>query len=109
MNLKNKMLNVLRLIKGWKVEDISGDDPDVQIRKVALDWFDEKFQENVVEVNKAFDQFRLSEGLMRLYNFIWNDFFSWLLEIVKPAYGRSEEHTSELQSRGHLVCRLLLE
>lgn len=93
-NFCNKMWNGLRLIKGWKVEDFSEDDTDVQIRKVALDWFEAKFQENVVEINKAFDQFRLSEGLMRLYNFIWNDFFSWLLEIVKPEYGGSVDRKS---------------
>lgn len=93
-NFCNKMWNGLRLIKGWKVEPASGTDTDVQIRKVALDWFEQKLQETILQVNKDFEQFRLSEGLMHLYNFIWNEFFSWLLEIIKPAYESSVDPES---------------
>lgn len=93
-NFCNKMWNGLRLIKGWDTVPAEPGDPEAEIRKAALDWFEEKFKTEIRKINQDFEQYRLSEALMDLYNFIWNDFFSWLLEVVKPDYGKPVDETS---------------
>lgn len=81
-NFTNKIWNALRLIKGWEVK--SGDDDS--LNNVFL-WFDAKLNQTLLEIEKLFEEFKLSEALMTTYNFIWNDFCSWYLEMVKPIYG----------------------
>lgn len=81
-NFTNKIWNALRLIKGWEVK--SGEDDSLY--NVFL-WFDSKLNKTLVEIEQQFEAFKLSEALMTTYNFIWNDFCSWYLEMIKPVYG----------------------
>ena len=79
----NKIWNAFRLVKGWEVSD--KDTPAENT--LALDWYANKFDLALAEINDHFDKYRLSDALMTTYKLIWDDFCSWLLEAVKPDYG----------------------
>ena len=79
----NKIWNAFRLIEGWEVAEI--EQPDYAV--IAIDWYHAKFQKTLVEIEDHFSKYRLSDALMTTYKLIWDDFCSWLLEMVKPAYG----------------------
>ena len=79
----NKIWNAFRLIKGWKV-DPTIEQPETA--KIGLAWYEAKFQKAVAEIEDHFSKYRLSDALMTIYKLIMDDFSSWLLEIVKPAY-----------------------
>ena len=79
----NKIWNAFRLIEGWEVAEIK--QPEYAV--IALDWYHAKFQKTLVEIEDHFSKYRLSDALMTTYKLIWDDFCSWLLEMVKPAYG----------------------
>ena len=81
-NFSNKIWNSFRLIKGWEVAEI----PQPKSSKIAIDWYKAKFQKVQQEIEKSFEQYRISEALMSIYKLIWDDFSSWFLEMVKPAY-----------------------
>ena len=105
-NFSNKMWNALRLLKGWEVTDA-----DHQSEKDALAsmWMAQKISAAYDELSKNFSEFRLSEGLMSLYNLIWNDFCSWYLEMIKPQYGE-KIHSATLAQAIQLysdLCTLL--
>lgn len=93
-NFCNKMWNGLRLIKGWPVVAEDDNREELAIRKTALTWFEDNLSENAALIQQDFDKYRLSEAVMRLYNFIWNDFFSWLLEVIKPPYEKPIDQES---------------
>ena len=78
----NKIWNAFRLIDGWKVAQI----PQPEYAATATDWYQAKFQKTLVEIEDHFSKYRLSDALMTTYKLIWDDFCSWLLEMVKPAY-----------------------
>jgi valyl-tRNA synthetase len=78
----NKIWNAFRLIKGWEVTDIE----QPINAKVAIEWFDNKFQKTLAEVNDDFEKYRISDALMATYKLVWDDFCSWYLEMIKPAY-----------------------
>src|SRR5690606_28873777 len=80
----NKIWNAFRLIKGWEVNN-EIEQPDSS--KVAVEWFEAKFHKELAEIEDLYSKYRLSEALMATYKLIWDDFCSWLLEMVKPAYG----------------------
>ncbi|HLT54282.1 MAG TPA: class I tRNA ligase family protein, partial [Flavobacteriaceae bacterium] len=80
----NKIWNAFRLVKGWEV---SNDIEQPESSKVAIEWFEAKFQQTLLEIEDHFSKYRLSDALMATYKLIWDDFCSWLLEMVKPAYG----------------------
>ena len=82
-NFSNKIWNAFRLIKGWEVSEAI---EQPQSAKIAIDWYQAKFQQTLVDLEKSFDQYRISEALMSTYKLIWDDFSSWFLEMVKPAY-----------------------
>ncbi len=82
-NFCNKLWNALRLIKGWETADI----PQPEMNALAYRWLDEKSSVVLEKLEEDFKQFRLSEVLMDLYKFIWDDYCSWYLEMIKPAYG----------------------
>jgi len=90
-NFCNKIWNAFRLIKSWNVcNDLSEFDKVDQIPEeahIAVLWFDQKLDAASVEMADLFSKYRLSEALMVIYRLFWDDFSSWLLEIVKPAYG----------------------
>ena len=78
----NKIWNAFRLIKGWEVKDI----PQPLHAKNALDWYDEKFKYALTQIEDHFEKYRLSDALMTVYKLVWDDFCSWLLEMIKPNY-----------------------
>ncbi|MBT4217112.1 MAG: valine--tRNA ligase [Flavobacteriales bacterium] len=82
-NFSNKIWNSLRLIKGWEVKDI--DQPESA--KQAISWFDSKISRSIINIDKSYSKYRISEALMITYKLVWDDFCSWYLEIVKPTYG----------------------
>lgn len=78
----NKIWNAFRLIKGWEVADIT----QPEASKIAIDWYEAKLQQTLSEIEDNFDKYRLSDALMGIYKLVWDDFCSWFLEIIKPAY-----------------------
>ena len=83
-SFSNKLWNSFRLISGWKVSKIS--QPDYC--NISLDWFNNKFNYVLKQINEDFSRFRISDALMKIYKLIWDDFCSILLEIIKPKYGQ---------------------
>jgi valyl-tRNA synthetase len=78
----NKVWNAFRLINGWEVADIE----QPESSQIAIEWFESKFQKTLLELEDHYSKYRLSDALMGTYRLIWDDFCSWLLEMVKPAY-----------------------
>jgi valyl-tRNA synthetase len=85
-NFNNKIWNAFRLVKGWKVADIK----QSEAGKIATDWFEAKLRETNAEVDDLFKKYRISEALMAVYKLFWDEFSSWYLEMVKPAYVNGE-------------------
>ncbi|MFY0606622.1 MAG: valine--tRNA ligase [Cyclobacteriaceae bacterium] len=81
-NFSNKIWNAFRLVKGWEVKDI--DQP--KENELAITWFENRFQQALNEMEDHFSKYRLSDALMTVYKLVWNDFCSWYLEWIKPAY-----------------------
>lgn len=81
-NFANKIWNAFRLVKGWEVADL--DQPEAS--KQGLEWYSARFDQVLAEVEDHFSKYRISDALMAIYKLVWDDFSSWLLEIVKPAY-----------------------
>ncbi len=84
-NFCNKIWNSFRLLKGWEVSD-AADQPESS--RLAVEWFDAKLSETMAEMDDLMGKFRISEALMAIYRLYWDEFSSWYLEIVKPAYGQ---------------------
>ena len=82
-NFTNKIWNAFRLVKGWSVDN---NIPQPEASKKAIEWFDAKLNKTILELDKMFADFRLSESLMLVYKLFWDEFSSWYLESVKPAY-----------------------
>ena len=82
-NFNNKIWNAFRLIKGWEV-DAAVEQPESA--KIAIQWFDNILSKTIEEVEDLFGKYRLSEALMQLYKLFWDEFSSWYLEMIKPAY-----------------------
>jgi valyl-tRNA synthetase len=78
----NKIWNAFRLVQGWEVTDIK----QPEFSKIALEWYQSKFQKALAEIEDQYNKFRLSDVLMTIYKLIWDDFCSWLLETIKPEY-----------------------
>ena len=89
-NFCNKIWNAFRLVKGWEVADIE----QPEYAKRATEWFNAKLNETLVELKDLFSKFRLSEALMEVYKLFWDEFSSWYLEMVKPAYGQPIDTTT---------------
>lgn len=81
----NKIWNASRLITGWEVSNEISEDLTTEI---AIDWYQHKFQQTLVEIEDHYNKYRISDALMVTYKMVWDDFCSWLLEMVKPAYGQ---------------------
>ena len=84
-NFNNKIWNAFRLIKGWEV---SAEVPVPEASELAIRWFEAKQNEVAAEVADLFSKYRLSEALMAVYKLFWDEFSSWYLEMIKPAYGQ---------------------
>jgi len=78
----NKIWNAFRLIKGWEVSDIA--QPDYSVK--AIEWYEAKVNKTLAEIEDHFEKYRISDALMAIYKLVWDDFCSWFLEMIKPAY-----------------------
>ncbi|MBN3583310.1 valine--tRNA ligase [Algoriphagus aestuarii] len=81
-NFANKIWNAFRLVKGWEIDpnlDGSGNTS-------SIEWFENRFNQALIEINEHFDKFRISDALMTTYKLVWGDFCSWYLEMIKPEY-----------------------
>ncbi len=81
-NFTNKLWNASRLVKGWEVKTI--DQP--KSSKVAIEWFNSRFNQELANINDLMAKFKISEALMAIYKLVWDDFCAWYLEMVKPGY-----------------------
>ncbi len=89
-NFNNKIWNAFRLVKGWQVADIE----QPEYARLATKWFDAMLAKTILEVADLFGKYRLSEALMAVYKLFWDEFSSWYLEMVKPAYGQPIDRTT---------------
>ena len=82
-NFVNKIWNAYRLIDGWEVSEI---ETATEASKIAIAWYKSKFQKAIAEIEDHYSKYRISDALMATYKLIWDDFCSWLLEMIKPGY-----------------------
>ncbi|GIZ07721.1 valine--tRNA ligase [Flavobacterium sp. UMI-01] len=87
----NKIWNAFKLIKGWEVSETI---PQPESSKVAIEWYEAKFQQTLAEIEDNFDKYRISEALMGIYKLVWDDFCSWFLEMIKPGYQQPIDSTT---------------
>lgn len=85
-NFANKIWNAFRLVQGWDIDEKAKASP---ASSEALDWYESHFQKTLAWVDENFEKYRISDALMSIYKLVWDDFCSWLLELVKPPYGAS--------------------
>jgi valyl-tRNA synthetase len=104
-NFNNKIWNAYRLVKGW---DVDAQLPQPEAARVAVEWFGVKLQQTVNEMDDLFGKFRLSEALMAVYKLFWDEFSSWYLEMVKPAYQHPIDALTLQQTLGYFEQLLLL-
>ena len=83
-NFNNKIWNAFRLVKGWQTADIE----QPETARIATEWFEAMLQKTFNESEDLFKKYRLSEALMAIYKLFWDEFSSWYLEMIKPAYGQ---------------------
>ena len=104
-NFCNKVWNAFRLVKGWEVSDSVSQGKE---SAVAIKWFDCKLKATAAEVSELMQKFRLSEALMAIYKLFWDEFSSWYLEMVKPAYGAPIDKTTYEATLGFFDALLRL-
>ncbi len=85
-NFSNKLWNALRLVKGWEITETAENQGTIEKNRLAVQWINDKYQSVLSDIESDFRQYRLSEALLGLYTFIWDDFCSWYLEMIKPGY-----------------------
>ncbi len=105
-NFSNKIWNALRLVKGWQIEETT-EQPETN--KISFRWFNAVLSEAIISLDEQFEKYRLSEALMTIYKLIWNDFCSWYLEMIKPAYQQPidrETYDTTILLLEKLVCIL---
>lgn len=105
-NFSNKIWNALRLVKGWNVDETL---VQPESNKVSVQWFNAVLSEAIVNLDEQFEKYRLSEALMTIYKLIWDDFCSWYLEMIKPAYQQPvdrETYETTIVLLEKLVCLL---
>ena len=81
----NKIWNAFRLVNGWEIDSNA---KQTDVAKIAIDWYEAKFQTVLAEIEDHFSKYRLSDALMAIYKLVWDDFASWFLEMVKPEFGK---------------------
>ncbi|NNJ87825.1 MAG: class I tRNA ligase family protein, partial [Eudoraea sp.] len=92
-NFANKIWNAFRLVKGWEVTK----QPQPDAAALGVAWYEAKFANTLTEIEDHFAKFRISDALMAIYKLIWDDFCSWFLEIVKPAYQQPIDEETYVQ------------
>ena len=95
-NFTNKLWNASRLVNGWEIDENKS---QPKLNQLGLEWYNDKFNYTLELINKNFDNYRISDVLMSSYKLIWDDFCSWLLEIIKPDYGEK----IDLKSKNELI------
>ena len=93
-NFTNKLWNALKLINGWEVDEKKSQPVE---NKLAINWYNNKFNKTLDLIDKNFNNYRISDVLMSSYRLIWDDFCSWLLEILKPNYGEKIDKVSKTE------------
>ena len=93
-NFTNKLWNALKLINGWEVDEKKSQPVE---NKLAINWYNKKFNKTLDLIDKNFNNYRISDVLMSSYRLIWDDFCSWLLEILKPNYGEKIDKESKTE------------
>ena len=103
-NFANKIWNAFRLIKGWEI------DPSLNAtdNKAAVDWFESRYNQSLVEIEDHFSKFRISDALMSTYKLVWDDFCSWYLEMIKPPYQKPIDQETYDKTIGFLESILKL-
>ena len=102
-NFCNKIWNAFRLVQGWQVDDNAA---QPETARLAVEWFDAKLRQSAAEIADLYSKYRLSEALMEVYHLFWDEFSSWFLEMVKPAYGSPIDkatYQSVLSAFDHLL------
>ena len=102
-NFCNKIWNAFRLVQGWQVDDNAA---QPETARLAVEWFDAKLRQSAAEIADLYSKYRLSEALMEVYHLFWDEFSSWFLEMVKPAYGSPIDkatYQSVLDAFDHLL------
>jgi valyl-tRNA synthetase len=96
-NFSNKIWNALRLVKGWEIDK---DVEQPEHNKLAVEWFEARFNQTLATIEDHFSKYRISDALMATYKLIWDDFCSWYLEMIKPPYQKpSDQKTYEATIR----------
>ncbi|MBR1402153.1 MAG: valine--tRNA ligase [Prevotella sp.] len=93
-NFNNKIWNAFRLVKGWKTADIE----QPEACRIATQWFEAKMKIVNVEIQDLFSKYRISEALMAVYKLFWDEFSSWYLEMVKPAYVNGQPQPIDIKT-----------
>ena len=102
-NFCNKIWNAFRLVQGWQVDKTAA---QPETARLAVEWFNAKLRQSAVEIADLYSKYRLSEALMEVYHLFWDEFSSWFLEMVKPAYGSPIDVTTYeavLEAFNHLL------
>ncbi|MEO1412335.1 MAG: valine--tRNA ligase [Bacteroidota bacterium] len=107
-NFCNKMWQALKLLKGWEVVDAPINADTAAINKLAGEWIGHKLELTIQRQEESFRAYRLSEALRDLYNFMWNDFFSEYLEMIKPPYGEPIDRDTLEQASGFFETMMTL-
>jgi valyl-tRNA synthetase len=104
-NFSNKIWNAFRLIKGWEIAKSD----QLQENKIAVEWFDAKYNQSLVELEDHFSKFRISDALHTIYKLVWNDFCAWYLEIIKPEFSKPIDEATYLKTISYFenLLRLL--
>ena len=89
-NFNNKIWNAFRLVKGWETAEIA----QPESSKIAIEWFNAQLNKTLIEIDSLFSKYRLSEALMMVYKLFWDEFSSWYLEMIKPAYQQPIDKTT---------------
>ena len=102
-NFNNKIWNAFRLVKGWKVEDNTTSSSNTSYTSsssnaIAVAWFEAKMKQVNAEIDDLFSKYRISEALMAVYKLFWDEFSSWYLEMIKPAYINGEAQPIDRQT-----------
>ncbi len=104
-NFCNKIWNAFRLVMGWQVDDTL---PQPEVCKKAIEWFGCRLNQTMAEVEDSFGKFRLNEALMSVYRLFWDEFSSWYLEMVKPAYQKPIDRATYEATLGYFDTLLRL-
>lgn len=102
-NFCNKIWNAFRLVQGWQVD---ADAVQPETARLAVEWFSAKLRQSAAEMADLYSKYRLSEALMEIYHLFWDEFSSWFLEMVKPAYGSpidGKTYAAVLEAFNHLL------